>query len=138
MPDRETTDRLSFRKLQPAKVQPLTDRENEVAILLHAGKSNDEIAETLGLAPHRMHVRLAILAQKLNLTSKKDLPAYLAQHPPVPRQRIGVHDYASLLDLVTHTFQRLYPKHRPTDPQDMIQYFEAEILAFRRKDDPEP
>ena len=44
---------------------------------------------------------------------------------------IGVHDYPSLLGLLTTTFERLYD--RTSDPQDMIQLMEMDILKLRQK-----
>ena len=47
-------------------------------------------------------------------------------------QKIGVHDYASLVELLENTFKRLYG--RTSDPQDMIQYMEANIMDFRKRE----
>jgi hypothetical protein len=51
---------------------------------------------------------------------------------PSPVQRIGVHDYDSLTELLRNTWTRLYDSP-PRDPQDIIQHMEATILEYRKQ-----
>jgi hypothetical protein len=58
--------------------------------------------------------------------NRQPQPAKVGQH-------IGIENYDDLIALLEQTFERLYG--RKSDPQDMIQYMEANILHLRRLED---
>ena len=51
----------------------LTPRETEVAQLVHRGRSNEEIAETLALSIHTVKQHLKSIFGKLNVKSRTEL-----------------------------------------------------------------
>lgn len=46
---------------------------------------------------------------------------------------IGVHDYESLVALLTVYFRQAFPSYPPTDPQNMVQLMGAILLQSNRQ-----
>jgi two-component system response regulator NreC len=70
--DRETT------KSEP--IEKLTPREREIVRLLAEGKSNKEVADTLGLSVRTAETHRANLMRKLKLSSLAELVRYALRH----------------------------------------------------------
>ena len=60
-------------QLARVKVDPLTRREREIALLLAQGQEVREIAAALGLSPKTVHVHRANLFAKLGITNNVEL-----------------------------------------------------------------
>ncbi len=45
---------------------------------------------------------------------------------------LGVHDYESLVELLTAYFRQAFPSYPPTDPQNMVQLMGAVLLQGNR------
>lgn len=55
-------------------VEPLTDREREVALLAAAGRTSKDIGEHLGMATRTVDTHLARVYRKLGITGRSELP----------------------------------------------------------------
>ena len=61
----------------------LTPREHEVALLVADGLTNAEIARRLGLSPSTVGTYLQHIRQRLDVTSRLEIVAWVhAGHPP--------------------------------------------------------
>jgi DNA-binding CsgD family transcriptional regulator len=65
----------------PDAREQLTAQEMQVAQLAAAGLSNREIAERLFLSPRTVTTHLSRIFPKLGITSRRELPAVMKQHP---------------------------------------------------------
>ena len=63
----------------PDSIDPLTQREREVATLLAQGKSNREIAATLVITESTVEVHVKHILSKLDLKSRSQVAAWAAQ-----------------------------------------------------------
>ena len=61
---------------------PLTTREAEVAGLVAAGWTNDEIATRFGFRTREIDGRVAVIMNKLNVGKRADIAAWVALHRP--------------------------------------------------------
>jgi DNA-binding NarL/FixJ family response regulator len=61
------------------KVGPLSEREREVLLLVARGKSNREIAESIGLSENTVKFHLKTLMQKLNAANRAEAVMLAAQ-----------------------------------------------------------
>jgi DNA-binding NarL/FixJ family response regulator len=59
-------------------VESLTQRELRVATLAADGQTNRDIAQTLYVTPKTVEVHLSNAYRKLNIASRRELPAALA------------------------------------------------------------
>lgn len=73
-------DYLQNRKLDPSAESPnLTEREQEVLILIAEGQTNKKIGENLGISPKTVARHRDNITQKLNLSSRSELTRYAIQ-----------------------------------------------------------
>ena len=61
---------------------PLTTREAEVAELIAAGWTNEEIATRFGFRTREIGGRVVVIMNKLGLTRRAEIAAWVAQHRP--------------------------------------------------------
>ena len=54
----------------------LTDREQQIVVLISEGQKGKQIAETLGISPHTVERHRHNLMSKLNLHSRAELIEY--------------------------------------------------------------
>ena len=76
------------------------------------------------------------MADRINPQSSTVAP----QSPP-PRsdaQQIGVHDYESLVALLTTYFRQMFPSYPETDPQNMMQMLGSVAVQINRQKEWEP
>ena len=60
--------------------EPLTHREQELAVLVARGASNREIADALSISEHTVKVHLGNIRTKLDVRNRQELAAYVARH----------------------------------------------------------
>ncbi len=60
--------------------EPLTHREQELAVLVARGDSNREIADALSISQHTVKVHLGNIRTKLDMRNRQELAAYVARH----------------------------------------------------------
>jgi DNA-binding NarL/FixJ family response regulator len=63
-------------------VDPLTERERDVAVLLAQGKSNREIAAALVISESTAEVHVKHILSKLDLKSRAQVAAWARRGPP--------------------------------------------------------
>ncbi len=61
-------------------IEPLTDREREVLVLIAKGLRNKEIADTLFISERTVKFHANALYQKLNVTSRTEAVSFALQH----------------------------------------------------------
>jgi DNA-binding NarL/FixJ family response regulator len=61
------------------QAEPLTNREQELAVLVAHGASNREIADALSISEHTVKVHLGHIRTKLDLRNRQELAAYVAR-----------------------------------------------------------
>jgi DNA-binding NarL/FixJ family response regulator len=66
----------------PESLEPLTEREREVATLLAQGMSNREISATLVISENTAEVHVKHILSKLGLRSRSQVAAWAAQRGP--------------------------------------------------------
>ncbi len=59
--------------------EPLTNREQELAVLVARGASNREIADALSISQHTVKVHLGNIRTKLDVRNRQELAAYVAR-----------------------------------------------------------
>jgi non-specific serine/threonine protein kinase len=64
----------------------LTARQREIALLIADGRTNQQIAASLGIAPRTADTHVSALLRRLGLTSRGQVAAWLANHDPAPDQ----------------------------------------------------
>jgi DNA-binding CsgD family transcriptional regulator len=67
--------------------ETLTTREREVLHLATAGRTNAEIAATLGISPRTVETHRAHLMRKLGLRTQTDLIRYALQRGILPMEQ---------------------------------------------------
>jgi DNA-binding NarL/FixJ family response regulator len=67
------------RKILYSGVEALTPSERRVASMAAEGKTNREIAQALFVTPKTIEVHLSHAYQKLDITSRRELPAALGE-----------------------------------------------------------
>ena len=63
-----------------ATTEPLTPREREIVQLLAEGKSNKEVADTLGISPKTIETHRATIMRKLELKSFAEMVRYAVRN----------------------------------------------------------
>jgi DNA-binding NarL/FixJ family response regulator len=66
--------------LPALEIEPLTDREREVLVLIAKGLRNKEIADTLFISERTVKFHANALYQKLNVTSRTEAVSFALQH----------------------------------------------------------
>ncbi len=74
--DPELAIRLLAPERPPAALEQLSPREQDVVLLVARGRTNGEIAETLGLSPRTVETHRAGAMRRLGVRSRADLVAY--------------------------------------------------------------
>jgi len=88
--DPEVAKRLmqSLRAPKPQDVvEPLTEREREVLVLIGEGRANKEIARQLGISERTARTHVSNILGKLNLTSRTQAALYAVREGMVPDAR---------------------------------------------------
>ncbi len=97
---REATTRggpqpIGARRLDPATIQCLTEREREVLALIAGGNSNKEAGFQLGISPRTVEVHRARIMEKLGARNAADLMCIVLGFTPVagdrPLRPVDVH-----------------------------------------------
>ena len=68
----------------PAYPDGITRREVEVLLLIAAGKTNREIADTLFISPNTVGHHVGNLLSKTNSSNRAELATYAARHALTP------------------------------------------------------
>ena len=68
----------------PAETRPpeLTRRQREISVLISRGMTSRQIAARLTISEHTVNTHVARILSKLDLRSRAQLVAWLAQHQP--------------------------------------------------------
>jgi DNA-binding NarL/FixJ family response regulator len=67
-------------------IEPLTDREREILILVAGGKANKEIARELGISERTVRTHVSNILAKLELTSRTQAALYAVREGMVPKE----------------------------------------------------
>lgn len=75
-------DRVAFPSLtKPQRADPerLTNRENQIAMMVSEGATNKEIAEALFISEHTVKIHLGNILEKLNLRNRQQIAAHVGK-----------------------------------------------------------
>lgn len=67
-------------------IEPLTDREREILILVAGGRANKEIARELGISERTVRTHVSNILAKLELTSRTQAALYAVREGMVPKE----------------------------------------------------